>query len=543
MLPSDTPNAARMFCRCLGVLMLGLTAVLSGCKGNDVFFPAQSLDAAAKSAGAAKAYDLNADGKADFFYFADATGRVTRIAYARDRSGAPDRIVDLDAISFAQCRHMVIILDGFGYDVVKEFYDQGHLRMCYPPSRVIAPYPTLTDLCLEDALGYVPCPGFEARYYDHQAQCVRGGSWDYMHSANEPYNKLLDYRAGLIWDGVGYLYPEWVFRREMRQSAGDFNDADKKEWLAYYISSSAMGTILGAEGQRKCLVEVERLINQAMWQTNGLLKITIFADHGHSYTPSTQIPLDTYLEGKGWNITECLRKPNDVVYIRYGLETYASFATNDAKKLAEDLAKAEGVDLVSYADGDSVVVLEPRYWDGPAEPRAVYAAKAVIRRKGNRYRYEYWPESLKSPDLGHPGKTFPAPKEHAGKDVTGDVLGIQTILNRLKPDADGYYDEDELFQATVQHEYPDALARLWRAHFGLAEHTPDVIVSLKDNYFSGSKTFGKLVKIASTHGSLNRKNSTTFIMSSAGPLPPALRSADIPKAMKQMTGESFPLGK
>ena len=102
---------------------------------------------------------------------------------------------------------------------------------------------------------------------------------------------------------------------------------------------------------------------------------------------------------------------------------------------------------------------------------------------------------------------------------------------------------DRAWQATTQHEYPAALERLWRAHFGMVENPPDVIVSLKDDYYSGAGGFAAFAKVASTHGGLNKSNSTTFIMSTAGPLPPVMQSADIPKAMKTLTGADWPTGK
>ncbi len=143
-------------------------ALLGGCL-KPVHFPAEPLAEAAKLAGAYRAYDADHDGKADYFLFTNTSGRICRIAYDHTGDGKPDAMVDLDAIPTAQCRHLVIILDGFGYDVVKDYYDKGSLRMFHPPSRVIAPYPTLTDVSMEDILGYIPCQGFEAMYYNRKA--------------------------------------------------------------------------------------------------------------------------------------------------------------------------------------------------------------------------------------------------------------------------------------------------------------------------------------------------------------------------------------
>lgn len=478
-----------------------LFCILGGCQ-KPLHFPADSMQAAAQAAGAQAAYDTNADGKADYFLLADSAGRVNRIGYDRTGQQKPDQIVDLDKLSFAQCRHLVIILDGFGYDVLKEFYDQGHLRVFYPPSQVVAPYPSLTDLAIENILlSDKPCLAFEAMYFDAKQNKIVGGNMAYLQGANEPYNYLLQYRAGMIWDAIAYLYPMPIYGKEMNDSIQKFGTTKSHEFIAYYVSSAAVGTASGREGQRQCLMKMEQLINQAIWQSNGMVKVTMMADHGHSYTPAKRIPLESYLVAKGWRLTEKLQGPRDVAYIRFGLETYAAFSTTQKETLARDLAAAQGVDLASFAEGSNVVVLGSG------------GSRAVIARKDNRYSY--------------------AP-------LAGDPLKLAEILAKLTRDAEGFYDGQEMFVATAKHVYPAPLERLWRAHFGLAEHTPDVIVSLADDYYSGSESFGKSVTIASTHGSLNYRNSTTFIMSTVGPLSPLMRSAEVAPNMQKLTGSKFP---
>ena len=467
-------------------------------------FPAAPLSPAAVQAGATAAYDTNRDGKADFFTYADAAGRITRIGYDVDGDAVADQIVNLDEVSFAGRRHIVIILDGFGYDVLKGYYDSGGLRLFHPPSRVIAPYPTLTDLALEDALGYIPCHGFEAKYYDRRANRIVGGSGAYLSGTNEPYNRLLDYRAGLIWDAIGYVAPWEVFGKEVNDLVRLVDRQDRREVLAYMVSSAGVSTARGAEGQLRALRLIDRLAHQLVWSSRGLVQLTLLADHGHSYTPARRIPLEKYLTTKGWRMTGSLREPNDVAYIRFGLETYASFACRRPAELAADLAGCQGVTIVSYAEGESVVVLSS---DG---------GRATITKSGGRYKYEA---------------------------ASGDPLKLSGILGSLSADAQGFYDDRALFEATALHEYPDALARLWRAHFSLAANTPDVIISLADEYYSGSTSFGDTVKVASTHGGLNRKNSTTFIMSTAGPLPAVMRSADIPANMTALLGRPWPAKK
>ena len=464
-------------------------------------FPEQSIVSAAKVAGATGAYDTDGNGQADFFTFCDSEGRIVRLGFGATREGNPEQTVDLVNLPREGRRHLVIILDGFGYSVVKALYDGGGLRMFHPPSRVIAPYPTLTDLALEDALGYIRCTGFEAKYYNRDEGRIVGGSWAYLRGANQPYNRLLDYRAGMTWDALGYVSPWKVFGKEVNDMARLMGRSERQELMGYLVSSAGISTAEGAEGQARALRLIDRLVHQAVWSSRGLMQVTLLSDHGHSYTPATRIAIDKYLKGKSWRLTDSPRRERDVAYVRFGLETYASFGCMRKAELANDLAECPGVTVASYAEGDTVVVRSPG------------GARAVLRKKAGRYRYDA---------------------------QTGDPLKLLGVLATLRPDAEGFYDDRQVFAATADQEYPDPLERLWRAHFTVAEHVPDVIVSLANEYYSGAATFGRSVKVASTHGGLNRTNSTTFIMSTVGPLPPLMRSADIPVNMADLLHRPWP---
>ena len=395
----------------------------------------------------------------------------------------------------------MLILDGFGYELVKEYYQAGHLRMFYPPARVVAPYPTMTDVCIQDIIGGMPCRAFEARHFDRKANRFVGGSRDYLAGKNEPYNRLLHYRAGMLWDAIGYIDPWAVFGKEINDAKRCFDRRQSKEFLAYFVSSAGVSTRSGASGQKRCLQLIERLVNQVIWETRGLTKVTLLSDHGHSYTSARRVNFEESLREKGWRLTGRLRDPKDVAYVQFGLVTFASFATLSPAALAGDLADCQGVELASYVDKDAVVVLDAN------------GGRAVIRRKQRGFSYE---------------------------PVAGDPLKLKDILSGLAADSDGAYDTDAMLTATVTHEYPTPLKRLWRAHFALVENTPDVIVSLKNEFFAGLASFAGSVTIASTHGGLNYANSVTLIMSTAGPLPAYMRSEDVPRHMKKLTGETWP---
>jgi len=480
-----------------------LCIALAGCCGG-VNFPLTALHDSAEAVGAHRAYDTTGNGKADFFTFLDAGGVATILGYDTTGDSLADVRVDTAAIPFERCRHLVIILDGFAYDVVKGWYDAGGLRMFHPPSRVVATYPGMTDLCIADILADVPCTGQEALYFDHQANALGGGVMSYLAGDNAPAKRLFQYRAPLLWDAAAYVAGWPVFKAELDGIKDRFDEDLTREVITYTVGSAGVSTRRGAAGQRDCLRRVEQLVNNVLWQSRGRTKVTLLADHGHSYTFATRIDLEGHLESRGWTLADSLNNGKTVVPIRFGLVTCASFATRRPAALTADLVDADGVALASYAFGRDVVVLAPG------------GAKALVSRRGSSYRY--------------------AP-------VSGDPLKLTGILATVPADTDGFRHADALLAATITHKYPAPLQRLWRAHFALARKRPDVLVSLENRFFFGTDGMVHFLDIASTHGSLNYTNAVTFIMSTAGALPPFMRSADVPKNMQALTGAPFPMRK
>ncbi len=494
-----------------GAISVMVLAILVGCGRDQVHFPAESMQQAAEQADAAKAYDSDHDGKADVFFYeqADAKSpRITRMAFDRTGDGTPERWVHLDAIAVGKSRHLVIILDGFAHDVVREYRRAGGLRLFHEPSKLVAPYPTMTDMGLEDLLGYIPAKAFEAKYYNRSTGKMAGGPLDYLKGLNQPYNQLLQYRANLILDAVGYVYPWRVFGHEVNNVKKTFDKRRSKEVLAYLVSSAGMSTQHGKQGQFRCLRRVERLIYQVLVETQGLVKVTLISDHGHSYTRSVRCPIADHLKKNGWRVRDRIQKDRDVAIPEFGLVTYASVVTRKPQQVARNLVTLEGVDLLSFTSRSDPPAIE--VWGAADDPNN--PPRAIIRRSEiGRYHYE---------------------------PIVGDPLKLKGVLEKLEPDRAGGYDPNELLAATVDSEYPAPLQRIWRAHYALVEHPPTMIVSLENGYYFGEDEFAGAVDVASTHGSLKRSNSVTFIMSTAGALPPVLRSADVPAAMRKLLGAS-----
>ena len=486
-------------------LLIGLAA---GCAAP-VRFPAEPMTSTPAGAGSISAYDTDSDERTDYITMQESDGRTVRIGYDTTGNGEADSFVDLDPIAVADCRHVVIILDGIGYDTVKAFQDGGGLRLFHRPAPVISTFPAMTDIALNDAFQAVRCRACEAVHFNHKANRLEGGDADYLAMTDEDWVRCTDYRAGTLVDPLAYLFPGHYFKEELAEFRKRFDRRDRPRFVAYFVSTAGLGTRDLIDGQHEVLRAIDHLAEELVWKTRGLVKVTLLSDHGHTLVRGTWIDFREFLRDKGWIIRDRLDGPRDVVPIEYGLVTYASFATHDRAALAATLLEQEGVDLVTYPERDVVVV-------------ASAGGKAVIERRGDRYRY---------------------------RAASGDPLRLADIIAGARTrgnvfDADGFADDRAWLGLTAAHAYPDALDRLWRAFHGQTEHVPDVIASLKEGYNAGlASRAWRFPDGASTHGDLGRKSSTAFIMSTTCPIRTEwqpLRCRDLPGILDDLTGRPWP---
>jgi len=490
------------------LLCAAATLMGTACTGP-LRFPAEPMEAASPTGAQRLRYDTDGDGRADYLALTDATGRITHIGYLGPEESEPPTLIPLDAVPNRLARHVVIILDGVGYQTVKDYRDAGHLRLFHEPAPVVSTFPSMTDIALADLFQSVRPLGYEARYFDHHANRLAGGDGDYLAMKNEDWVRCTDYRAGTLVDPLAYLFPHHYLGEEMKALSDLIARRDRPVVVAYLVSAAAMGTKHLLQGQHEVLEAVDRLTQALVWRSRGLVKVTLLSDHGHQLVRERWLDFRALLRQKGWRVTDRLEKPDDVVVIDYGLVTYAAFATRDRARLARTLIEHEGVDLAAYPAEGAVRVV------------STGGAARIERRDDGRFRY--------TPQTGDPLRLVP-------------LLERARTEGRIGPD--GWADDRTWLRLTSGHAYPDPVVRLWRAFHGLVAHVPDVVVSLKDGYSAGlSSRAARYPDGASSHGDLARKSSTAMIISTAGPVPPSarpLRMRDLPAVLTDLLGRPWP---
>jgi len=445
-------------------------------------------------AGKLLSYDRDGDGVGDYQQVLNQTGRKVELRFGNENTEQYE-VVQLDKLS-SEVPHFIIALDGVPYELVEELYRAGGFRLFHRPSRLISCFPSMTDLAFNRLFGGRQPLAFEAEYFDREKNRIVPGNDVYLSGANADWANKLDYRCPFMLDAMAYLLPDKVFETELRELMEVLRKSQSGTKIVYSVGAAGLGTKGGRKAILKYLMQVDRLCEQIVYERQGRVKITLLADHGHNMVGRGQVKFDQRLKEGGYLVRDRLEGPRDVVVVKYGLVTYTALYTERPWEMAGVLLADSAVEeLVCYRWHDAVVIQTSE-------------GKAQIRHQHGRYNYQM---------------------------DYGDPLGLAKVMKQLRQqgqvDQQGYVDDRAFFAATVEHEYPDALRRLWLAFDGLVEQPADLIVCLKDGWYHGSDFFSDLSELAggvkSTHGSLNRVNSTTFVLTMLGQLPEAMRLEDV----------------
>src|SRR5712692_8357047 len=108
-------------------------------------------------------------------------GAGTGFVY-QQTEGDPDRIVSEIGSRFRnrKTEKLTLCLDGVSWDLVQELKQKGHFKIFQDPSRVIVPFPSMTNVCLTAVWHKPPQPGYESLYFDRANNRMGGGSMSYL---------------------------------------------------------------------------------------------------------------------------------------------------------------------------------------------------------------------------------------------------------------------------------------------------------------------------------------------------------------------------
>ena len=246
-----------------------------------------------------------------------------------------------------------------------------------------------------------------------------------------------------------FMSPSEWYLAELAMAANAVDSNPDFRSILYIVSSTGLVGKYGEAGANEALDRIEQFCMQLMWERRGAVRISVLADHGHNYISGRWFGLDDLLTQNGFRVTKRLSKINDVVMDIDGLMNYVGLHTRQPTEVADLLVSRDEVQIVAYQRDERIII------------RNAHGSAAIERRDG-RYRYVV---------INH--------------DVLNYVPIIEAMRQDGRADAEGFAEARVWLHATHDLEYPDAPYRLWHAFHDLVVNVPDVMVTLRDGYYTG----------------------------------------------------------
>ncbi len=436
-------------------------------------------------------YDTDGDGRVDFSLTPDDSGRLDVLGYDDNQDGIADRVYRISDHPPGTVPHLIVLFDSIPYELAAERARDGGWTWFDPPRKVIPPFPTMSPVIFTRLIGAEPLPGPINEYYDRARGRKASRLRERLFGDMNPWERRLHYRLKYWENGLAFLYPRRWLRVDLARAKRAFDRSSDHVTLVYLASTSGMLSQHGSDGARECLDGLEQLCLQVLYERQGAVKISALADHGHMLSAGERIDVERMLKDAGFRPTNRLRCEDDVVVDQDGLVNYGGVHTRRAAEVCGALVAHPEIELAIYLDGEQVIVRGGR-------------GSAAIEHRDGGYRYTV---------------------------IDYDVLSLGPVAEALaargKADSEGFIASRDWFDATIDHEWPDALFRLWEAFHGLVIHTPDVMFTTAPGYYIGRPFFDRFIDMASTHGGLNQQDSATFVLTMTGRAPGPMRSGEV----------------
>ena len=379
-------------------------------------------------------------------------------------------------------RRLLLCLDGVPHKLIEAARHRGLFDSFGPPTHLLSPFPTMTNVALSAMFGATPPAGYESLYFDRNAGELRGGIRKYLGRRTpdkipSSYMDDLDYQEPLPFEFLIYVAPESIWRADMQKFRERFRSAPQDR--DYFAFLKATDGLLHSQGPARLGVALESLdeiLKEIRSYCGAETEIVMFSDHGMNLEQNKRVPLKSAL----------LRRGFQVVIPAFGLCSYLAIYCEDQviPDVARVVVEVEGVDFAVYKDSEAVVIESER----------------------GQARIESWSEGL------------------SYVTETGDPLELGRLGGEFKADKKT---DKAWFELTASHKYPDAVPNIYKSLFtARVKHTADILVSLKDGYYYGWSPFGRLVNLAATHGNALQSSSNAFLMSTHRQFPEFVRADD-----------------
>jgi hypothetical protein len=278
-------------------------------------------------------------------------------------------------------RTVVLAIDAIPHDLFAELQREGRFRALFPASRLVAPFPSLTNLGFTAILRTQRPSGYEDLYFDPERDAVVGGAWERLtgeYKGIAPFHERFDWEEPRLWGAFVFYLPDRVREAELlrieeiltgiarEDTAGGGDDAGL---VLYMGSTDAVGHVGGREALRRHLLRVESVLDRFLAAGGGRHRVVLLSDHGMSEESSRLFELGAALDRGGFRLAETVRDSHDVVAPAYGLvgsiQLYTAAGREEA--VARAIVTQEGADFAVWRSGAVDAEGSPDPLDRPAE--------------------------------------------------------------------------------------------------------------------------------------------------------------------------------
>ena len=405
-------------------------------------------------------------------------------------------------------RRLLLCLDGVPHRLIEEAKGRGLFDAFGPPTRLLSPFPTMTNVALSAMLGASPPQGYESLYFDRNAGELRGGIRKYLGRRTpdkipSSYMDDLDYQEPLPFEFLIYVAPDKVWRADMQRFRERFRAAPQtRDYFAFLKATDGLLHAQGPERLGVALESLDRILKEIKSYCGDETEIVMFSDHGMNLEENRRVDLSTDLQKQQFRVVGQFtrNKQRELSVPAFGLCSYAAAYCGDESMVPEAaraIIEIRGVDFVVYKDGDEVALESSR-------------GRAHIQRRAGDYAYE---------------------------NTNGDPLELESTIKVLRDDGkldhQGFATDSVWFEHTKGHRYPDPLRNIYASLFTpRVKQTADILISLHDGYYYGWSPFGRFVRLAATHGNALQSSSNAFLMSTQRKLPAYVRADDAKALLK-----------
>jgi hypothetical protein len=395
-------------------------------------------------------------------------------------------------------RTFVLALDGVPFRVVERAREQGAFAGWPATSRLIAPFPSVTNVSFSEMLqpaGVGPAPGYEFSHFDRERNAKVNSSPFHYSERSFAWRDEFDAIGRTLGSKLAiYTHPRKKAKRELAEAEKALFESSEDLVLAHVGSTDALQHLRGDEATLQLLMQLDewipRLRRLHEERLDRPLRIVLLSDHGNT---SGKIDgargFKRRLRKAGLNVAGSLETDKDVVTTTFGVVSYGALflAPEQAERAARAVADHQAVAFAVWSSGPrelSLVSVE---------------GNATIHWRDRRGRREF-----------------------AYRTLDGDPLKLEPIVSSLAVesllDADGFADGRDWLLHSASADYPDAPYRLVESLTGdhLVNHA-SVLFSLRPGRSWGWKSAkaGSWLRgghLEGTHGGLDHDSSAGFFL-------------------------------